>query len=385
MYYSKKYWIHSISWDSFWMMSGIWITFLFILLDSIHIQETFYMVGLFLFWISHRFSSFYIAWFSYSYKPLRRDQKKRFIIIPVLIIVSVLSLLFAPEISSSFTLHEKLLGLLLLDFFWGTHHFAAQHYGIIQIYHKKYNLESTDSSKRKDRFFCWGIGGAMVVLAELLHGTSFLQEKHLLPYHFSNFGTKYIGLMIDLGTLLGICVTLFMIYDGMLKAYSFPKILYLSSLGLMVVAAFQLDPIQFIMLWTLQHWLASLGLAIHIQGNQISMESKKKNFSEKNRYKKNSLKLWMTLIYMCTFSAIMTPFFEIEAASAGNRYTEQIWPSLMVWLENSDLYKFLVGVGIASGFLHYWMDRAVYRFSDLQTRNIISNLIFPSQNPQKDG
>ena len=72
----------------------------------------------------------------------------------------------------------------------------------------------------------------------------------------------------------------------------------------------------------------------------------------------------------------MTPFFEIEAISFGNRYSENLFPTLMEWLQNSEWYIFLVGIGLASGFLHYWMDRSVYRFSDQQTRKSAQRLLF---------
>jgi len=84
------------------------------------------------------------------------------------------------------------------------------------------------------------------------------------------------------------------------------------------------------------------------------------------------------LIFLCSFSVIMTPFFEIEAVSVGGRYSEQVWPALMEWLQNSEWYIFLVGIGLASGFMHYWMDRAVYRFSDQQTRKSAQQLLYLS-------
>ncbi len=45
-------------------------------------------------------------------------------------------------------------------------------------------------------------------------------------------------------------------------------------------------------------------------------------------------------------------------------------------LENSSWGTILVGVGLASGFLHYFMDRAVYRLSDAETRMSAKNLLF---------
>ncbi|MDP6320367.1 MAG: hypothetical protein QF711_07475, partial [SAR324 cluster bacterium] len=60
-------------------------------------------------------------------------------------------------------------------------------------------------------------------------------------------------------------------------------------------------------------------------------------------------------------------------------YSEQVFPALMKWLQNSELYTFLVGIGLATGFLHYWLDRAVYRFSDLPTRKSALQLLFTSK------
>ena len=98
-----KGWIRSSSWDSFWLLSGIWLTFLFLMLDSSHLQEMFYATGVFLFWISHRFSSFYLAWGTQAYKPLRRVMKKRFVFFPIFITLVVLAVLYIPESVLAFT------------------------------------------------------------------------------------------------------------------------------------------------------------------------------------------------------------------------------------------------------------------------------------------
>ena len=374
-----KGWIRSSSWDSFWLQSGIWLTFLFLMLDSSHLQEIFYATGVFLFWISHRFSSFYLAWGTRAYKPLRRAMKKRFVFFPFFIILGVLAVLYIPESVLAFTLSERIFGLLMLDFAWGAHHFAAQHYGILRLYQYRRKAESTPSTKKNDRIFCWGVGGVLIIIAELLHGTSFLQEKHVLPNLLSDWGLVEIPLLMRLGTLFVVVSTLFMVRNAWLEDYSLPKILYLFGIGLMAVAAFQLAPFQFLMLWTLQHWLAALGLATHMGGNDLKHDEKHKNVFLKKFSNKTFWKSWMVLICLCAFSVAMTPFFEIEAISAGARYSEQVWPTLMKWLQNSELYTFLVAISLATGFLHYWLDRAVYRFSDLPTRKSALQLLFTSK------
>ena len=374
-----KGWIRSSSWDSFWLLSGIWLTFLFLMLDSAHLQEMFYATGVFLFWISHRFSSFYLAWGTRAYKPLRRAMKKRFVFFPIFITLGVLAVLYIPESVLAFTFSERIFGLLMIDFAWGAHHFAAQHYGILRLYQYLQKEKSTPSTKKNDRIFCWGVGGVLIIIAELLHGTSFLQEKHVLPNLLSDLGIEGIPLLMRFGTLLVVGSTLFMVRNAWLENYSLPKILYLFGIGLMAVAAFQLDPFQFLMLWTLQHWLAALGLATHMGGNDLKHDEKHKNVFLKKYSDKKFWNPWPVLICLCAFSVAMTPFFEIEAVSAGALYSEQVFPALMKWLQNSELYTFLVGIGLATGFLHYWLDRAVYRFSDLQTRKSALQLLFTSK------
>ena len=69
----------------------------------------------------------------------------------------------------------------MVDFFWGVHHFSAQHYGVLRLYQNFSNLKNSNFSKKQDRLFCWVIGGIMVMLAEIIHGSSYLQEEKIIP------------------------------------------------------------------------------------------------------------------------------------------------------------------------------------------------------------
>ena len=371
-------WIRSPAWDMFWLHSGIWLTFLLLMVSSSQLQEMFYATAVFLFWIAHRFSSFYLAWGTQGYKPLRRDQQKRFIILPLMIGLGVFAVLFTPVSLLAFTVRERIFALLLIDFFWGAHHFAAQHYGILKLYHYRWNPETVPNSNKHDRLFCWLVGGALVIIAELLHGTSYLQEKQILPLFQLGWGQEGVSLFLRFGTVIVVVFTIFMIQKAWSQNSGLPKIMYIFGIGIMVIAAFQLSPFQFLMLWTLQHWLTALGLAVHMGANDVRQKTTNETTLKPNKSLNPNWKSWLVLIFLCSFSVIMTPFFEIEAVSVGGRYSEQVWPALMEWLQNSEWYIFLVGIGLASGFMHYWMDRAVYRFSDQQTRKSAQQLLYLS-------
>ncbi|MBS1256733.1 MAG: hypothetical protein MAG581_02559 [Deltaproteobacteria bacterium] len=369
-------WVRSPAWDLFWLHSGVWLGLLFFTFSHQPALEMFYIAGVFLFWIAHRFSSFYLAWGTRAYRNVCANQPWRFVFFPLILGISVIVVLLMPETVLPVSVPLRILGLLLLDFIWGMHHFAAQHYGMLRLFHHRSNPETATSSNRQDRFFCWGAGFLLVLIAELLHGTSFLQEKQILPLLSMDWGNEVIPLILRLGTLLVLAITMIMIRNAWLNKSGLPRILYILGVGIMVTGAFQFEPFQFLMLWTLQHWMAALGLATHMGGNDISQYTT----AEKSLLKiTSSVKFrnpWIVLLLLCTLSVILTPFFEIEAASAGTRYSEIFFPSLMELLENSNWFILLVGIGIATGFLHYLMDRAVYRFSDFETRLSARKLLY---------
>ena len=358
------------------MHSSVWLGLLIFAFSSQPALEIFYMFGVFLFWISHRFSSFYIAWGTGSYSTVRKSHPLRYVIFPAMLVLSVFAFLFVPETVFPVSVPVRILGLLLLDFFWGMHHFASQHYGMLRLFQYRANPSTAHSSHLHDRLFCWGTGFVLVLIAELLHGASFLQQKQILPAMPHDWGNEITPIILRSGTLLVSGITVIMIRNALRQNSGLPRILYILGLGIMVTGAFQLQPIEFLMLWTLQHWITALGLAAQMGGNDI-----KKNMSVKNSILKKSSfskyqNQWIVLLFLCSISVILTPFFEIEAVSSGARYSEILFPSFIYWLENSSWAPILVGVGLASGFLHYFMDRAVYRLSDAETRMSAKNLLF---------
>ena len=127
-------WIRSPVWDGFWLHSGLWLTLLMLIVNSTPVQEMFYATGVFLFWISHRFSSFYLAWGMRAYRPLRKNQQKRFVFFPLLLGLVVFGVLFAPETVFPVPVSVRVLGLFLLDFAWGMHifqHSTMVYFGFI--------------------------------------------------------------------------------------------------------------------------------------------------------------------------------------------------------------------------------------------------------------
>jgi TonB family protein len=75
-------------------------------------------------------------------------------------------------------------------------------------------------------------------------------------------------------------------------------------------------------------------------------------------------------------SLVFLPIFEVEANSGtGTYYGDRIFGSLAVQLRTSTWLPALLALGFATGFIHYLLDRSVYRMSDPRVRAAASGLI----------
>jgi TonB family protein len=73
---------------------------------------------------------------------------------------------------------------------------------------------------------------------------------------------------------------------------------------------------------------------------------------------------------------VFLPIFEVEAnRETGTYYGDRIFGSLAVQLRTSTWLPVLLALGFATGFIHYLLDRSVYRMSDPQVRAAASGLI----------
>jgi hypothetical protein len=75
-------------------------------------------------------------------------------------------------------------------------------------------------------------------------------------------------------------------------------------------------------------------------------------------------------------SVISLPLFEVEAnRQSGTYYGDRIFGSIAEQLRTSSWVPALIALGFATGFIHYLLDRSVYRMSDPQVRTAARGLL----------
>ncbi len=80
-------------------------------------------------------------------------------------------------------------------------------------------------------------------------------------------------------------------------------------------------------------------------------------------------------LFLIVVSAVLLPVLEVEALhEAGPGYAQRLVPVVADWLVNAAWVPVLVAFGFATAFLHYALDRAVFRLSDTEVRKAAGGL-----------
>ena len=339
------------TWDFTWLLCGLWLLPLVILLDWGKGLETFFLLCTLLFWLTHRFSSLLLAFTSPSYSSVCQAQPLRFLGVPILVILSVFTWLYSPW--PTLTMVEKILVLAVIDYAWALYHFAIQHYGVLRLYQLRNPRQQVLSSSQQ-RNWCLLLGGVLPWLGELVQGTTWLQQEGLLTFSWLPSDSASIWLLR--GT---VCLVSLMAWRKLTaQNCSLPYQAYLLSLLLLANAAWWISPLAFLVLISVQHWLVALGIAGHAR----SIDSPK-DYSG-----------WRIVGVWVLMTILAVPFLEMDSTDFSNGFGAEWIPGWQALLGEPSVLTFCLGLAFASGFVHYLMDRAVYRFADPMVRRQVLRL-----------
>lgn len=373
------HWIKSPAWDLVWILNALWLAPLVLLLARGHddlrtspVDMLFFLLVVPL-WFGHRVSSAWLAYATAAYRPLLSTQRLRFIVFPLVIAVACFALLLAPESVLPMPLAERVVWFAVLNYLLVSYHFAAQHFGLLSLYRARAGRASDAITRRLDRWFALVVGGGFVVLAEALAGSIAFQERWIDPLLGAAGAAVFARTVSDGGIALVVILTaLLLIVELRSPRPSLPRVAYVLSVSAMVLFAFLAhDPLLFIVLWSVQHWSAAMGLASLTAsgGTQASGTHWQRLLAPINR------RGWAVLFVLAVISTLLLPVLEVEAVSDEYVYADRIFGDAAWWLRSSPFVPALLALGFASGFIHYQLDRAVFRFSSPEVRRAARGLL----------
>ena len=366
-------WVQSPAWDGIWILSALWLAPLALLLAGSDPDpgsgplDSLYFAITALCWIGHRLGRAWLAYATEAYRPLLRAARVQFLLLPFLVTVTCFAILLPADTALPFTRAERFVFLAILDYAASTYQFGAQHFGVLSLYRARSGQAADPGTRRRDRLFALGVGGGLVFLADALVGAAAYQ-KLWLDRWMPAWIAPALEPVRDGATLFLCAVTAAMLIAELRARYrSLPRILYILGLALMVLIALQTRSLfLFVVIWTSQHWIVASGLTSRIPRLEPAPA---KGWVRRALHALNS-RGWALVLLVMLISILLLPLFEVEAnwPDTAPYYGDRIFGPVAAALRTSPLVPGLLALGFASGFVHYMLDRSVYRLSDPDVR-----------------
>jgi hypothetical protein len=376
----KSSWVRGPVWDGFWMLNALWLAPIVLWLASGADEpessplDLLYFGFTALFWLGHRFCSTYLAYCTEAYRPLLRTQPVRFVVLPVLVTIGCFAFFLPADLALPWTRAERLVGLAIVDYAWVTWHFASQHFGALSLYRSRAGRAACVQTRRFDRLFALVVGGALVFVADILAGAVAYQDKWIDNWLFPEWMVSAQDAIRDGATLVLVIVTVAaLLAELRTSQWSLPRVLYIMGIAVMVGIALRPRSLfLFIVLWTSQHWIVATGLASQTPRG----EPAPRRGLIRGALHGLNIRPWAVVVFLAVVSVLLLPLFEVEAnRQPGTYYGDRIFGALAAGLRTSSWVPVLVALGFATGFIHYLLDRCVFRMSDPQVRAAARGLL----------
>lgn len=368
------------------MLNALWLAPLILLLARGHenvraspVDGLFFALAVPL-WFGHRVSSAWLAYATPAYRTVLAKQRLRFVVAPLAIVAGCFALLLAPESVLPMPVTERVVWLAIVDYLLVSYHFAAQHFGLLSLYRARCGRASNPGTRRLDRWFALVVGGGFVVVAEALAGSISFQERWIDPLLGAIGADLFARTLRDGGVVLVLTLTALMLSVEMRSQQrSLPRIAYVLNVTAMVLFSYLArDPFLFIVLWSVQHWSAAMGLA--------SLAASGASEEPATRWHRWLAPInrrgWAVLLVLAVVSALLLPLLEVEAVTDEYVYADRIIGDAAWWLRSSPFVPALLALGFATAFIHYLLDRAAFRFSSADVRQAARGLLQP-QGPRR--
>jgi hypothetical protein len=326
-------------------------------------------------WFGHRVSSAWLAYATPAYRTVLAKQRLRFVVAPLAIFIGCFALLLAPESVMPMSLTERVVWLAIVDYLLVSYHFAAQHFGLLSLYRARCGRASNPGTRRLDRWFALVVGGGFVVVAEALAGSISFQERWIDPLLGAIGSDLFARALRDAGVVVVVALTVLMlVVELRSQQRSLPRVAYVLNVSAMVLFSYLArDPFLFVVLWSVQHWSAAMGLA--------SLAASRGNQEPATRWHRLLAPInqrgWAVLLALAAVSALLLPLLEVEAVTGEHVYADRLIGDAAWWLRSSPLVPALLALGFATSFIHYLLDRAAFRFSSPDVRQAARGLLQP--------
>lgn len=370
-------WIVSRSWDFFWLFSSLWlIPAAFVLNHHARWARVFLFSSLFLNF-AHLTSPLCLACiFS---KHVFRDRKKRipkyFLLGTVIVGTLAAGIVGALQnygvIPSHFRHGDALIFLGLTYLLWNTWHFGSQAFGILSLYRHRHPAKPRSYERHLDLAY---IVFVFFMLMPVVWAASSTQGARLGPLRI--LGLPHLQMHGINQWVIGLSVvsTGGMLWNEFLlrEIPSWSRVFYILSLGTLPIFGL-LTGVFHYAVYTISHWLADIGLSSRIASRWIVREKRFHRLNPTIAFVLTALGL-VAIGSVARLHCFFASWFPVCTEYVATTPLGSTSPANALWL------GILIGVSFSLLFLHFYLSRRLYQFSDRHLRETILPLIVESRN-----
>jgi hypothetical protein len=330
--------------------------------------------------VLHRLSSIHAVLLSPILAQERRDNPRRYVWVPLAIVV--LTLLAA----EAFAFHPAfafLRGAQLWGFFtlaiavitWDRWHFCMQEFGVLSIYRSRAK-QSAPHDRRFDRVY---VVTLMLVLNTILYVRAGFSDDLEVLWRGTGIEKLYGQPLIETLARFACAAAALLISFAVLRELrherrSWPKLLYYVLIGShsLVLYALPNTLSLFFLSYVFHHWMVAVGLFNRISLNAMHNAGASTRLARALRYGAKIGPWFLLCIGATLFLAPLDLTGKLTPL-----------PTLGMFEGASDAARFAAGLVIgfffSFSFLHYYYDRCLYSFSVDGVRRAVGPLIFSQE------
>jgi hypothetical protein len=374
-------WVRGPAWDVAWLLSALWLVPLVLALSAGPGDpadgplDTLFFALTAIFWLSHRVGSTWTAYCTTAYRDVRRAEPFRFAVAPVLVAVVCFGTMLPADAALPWTRAQRVTAFVIVDYLLITYHFASQHFGVLSLYRVRAGGGAV--VRRLDRAYALFVGGVLVVVAEVVAGTVFRIDVWVDPWLDPDRVAAMAGTLRAAGAATAaVAAAGMLVVDAWSSRPSWPRAAYVVGVAAMAAVAFYArTPFVFLVLWSAQHWVVAVGLTTLVARAEPAPPRPHPLARALHAVNRRP---WAVLLVLAAVSVALLPILEVEGADDdGALYAHRLFGQFATGLRTSSWVPALIALGLTTAFLHYWLDRAVYRLSDRRVRDAARGLLAP--------
>ena len=382
-------WLESPLWDGFWMLSGLWITGLILLAQSVgavpQVPRMLAFGALLLLWGGHILSPMVVSWLNQGFRRHMLNDSGRFIGFPLAILGTAILFGILGDLSQWAILPAHIqtqinprFALFYTFLLWNTWHFSAQHFGVLAIY-RKGAQQFSQRDRLLDRAFC------VLMTCFLLPVAWYSQARvdrlgPLFQYLPEVSGWENLNTAVIVAS--GVLTVFFMGLEVRKPNGSFPRACYILSIGIQPIFGALSYPLYHMAVFSVCHWMIEFALVSRIWRNQTRAASGPVETDHRKIRLNLALSLKPALVLVLLSIPMYFVFFSPTVHHAIANITQPLFESDVYFGHQVGSLPFLLGAvsgayfGIS--FVHFLYDRYIYAFSRPEVKDFIAPHLFRS-------